>query len=813
MGYCRFLSVLLITCIMMFPAVPYAQEEAQQEEIAQPIADWKADLDRLEKALEREFLTSEDLDQLREQLEKTRTALIEYADKLRPSLELAKAQLEKLGAAPKEGEPAEPEAVAAQRKTLTERYNAIDAAIKGASALRLRAVQLSERVQDRRRTLFTQSLFKRSRTPLSISLWADAASNLEGGFKRLSFLLSDWWGGLESHTAFFTILFGSAITWLVLTFLCWWGVQRFRAWDEAGLPPFWRRAASAAWVIILRAFPTVATAGAAYLALRSWELLPERIDTVAAAIVQALAIVAAVGASSTTLLAPKRPFWRIFPVSDDSAKRIRWRVIGIAVVYAADLVLNALHTVLFSPLPLIIAQSSVTSILFALLLAATLAVPMRGQSPEGAPQIGSLNWLRIPIFLIALTIFLATLTGYVAFARFLAAQVVVTGTILVIVYLLLVWINAVGQRLREAPPEPRWGTLEAHEKRRRGVALAITLLLKALVFAGAIPLILLQWGFDWQDLRIWMAKAFFGFQIGHVTISIATVLTALLVFLVAYAIARILQSWIDSQVLGPAGLSSGVRDSIRTGIGYLGVIAAALIGISVTGVDFSNLAIVAGALSVGIGFGLQSIVNNFVSGLILLAERPIKVGDWVIVGEDQGYVRRISVRATEIETFDRSNIIIPNSLLISEKVKNWTLHNNIGRVIIPVGVSYDSNPEQVRDILLEVARNHPQVLSHPEPFVYFEDFGNSALNFSLYAYVLNITQSISVRTDLRIAILKAFRAAGIEIPFPQTDVHFKDLEWLKKALAQQLARLREEEESGDELPLPPGLPPGKSGPS
>jgi len=342
--------------------------------------------------------------------------------------------------------------------------------------------------------------------------------------------------------------------------------------------------------------------------------------------------------------------------------------------------------------------------------------------------------------------------------------------------------------------------LPSDGRRRDQVALVLTLALKALVFVVAFPIILLQWGFDWKDLSGWSQKLFFGFQVGGLTISLATLFGAVLVFMLAYGIARVLLSWLDNQVMEPAGLSGGVRDSVSTGLGYVGFIAAALVAASYAGIDFSNLAIVAGALSVGIGFGLQSIVNNFVSGLILLAERPIKVGDWVVIGEDQGFVRKISVRATEIETFDRANVVVPNSVLISEKVQNWTLHNNVGRISINVSVSFHSDPERVKDILIEVAREHPQVLTHPEPYVWFSDFGKSSLDFTLFCFALNITRQLAIQTDLRIAILKQFREEGIEIPYPQSDVHFRDLGWLKTALAEQMARVREERElrEGDE---------------
>src|SRR5205085_10526985 len=146
--------------------------------------------------------------------------------------------------------------------------------------------------------------------------------------------------------------------------------------------------------------------------------------------------------------------------------------------------------------------------------------------------------------------------------------------------------------------------------------------------------------------------------------------------------------------------------SVSTIIGYLGVIAALTFALAELGIDVQKIALIAGALSVGIGFGLQSVVSNFVSGLILLTERPIRVGDSIVVKGEEGWVRRVRVRATEIETFDRASVIIPNSEFITGVVKNWTRANTLGRVVIKVGVAYDSDPDQVRDILLDIASTH-----------------------------------------------------------------------------------------------------------
>ncbi len=235
-------------------------------------------------------------------------------------------------------------------------------------------------------------------------------------------------------------------------------------------------------------------------------------------------------------------------------------------------------------------------------------------------------------------------------------------------------------------------------------------------------------------------------------------------------------------------MSGSARDSIRTGIGYTGIVVAGVAAFSSAGVSFSNFAIVAGALSVGVGLGLQGVVNNFVSGLILLAERPIRVGDWIEVHGEEGIVRRISVRATELETFDRAHIVIPNSMLISDRVKNWTLHNEMGRVALPVSVAAGSDPEQVRDLLEKVATDHVEVLASPAPIVYFENVTATSLDFKLFVYLLNINRSMNVRTELRIAILKAFRETGVQIPQSQFDSFIKDFKGTALELGKRLTQ-------------------------
>jgi len=187
------------------------------------------------------------------------------------------------------------------------------------------------------------------------------------------------------------------------------------------------------------------------------------------------------------------------------------------------------------------------------------------------------------------------------------------------------------------------------------------------------------------------------------------------------------------------------------------------------------LALVAGALSVGIGFGLQNIVNNFISGLILLFERPIKTGDWIVVDDVEGYVKRISIRSTHIQTFDRADVIVPNSALISGKVVNWMLKDVKGRIRVPIGVAYGSDVQAVKKVLHEIAGEHPEVIKSeilaPAPVVLFIGFGDSSLDFELRCHIRDIDKKVQTTSDLNFAIDAAFRAQKIEIPFPQRDIH------------------------------------------
>jgi small-conductance mechanosensitive channel len=304
----------------------------------------------------------------------------------------------------------------------------------------------------------------------------------------------------------------------------------------------------------------------------------------------------------------------------------------------------------------------------------------------------------------------------------------------------------------------------------------------ALILPG-LGLILRVWGVPSSSIGLWTGNLLHGFEVGNIHFSLGDIALAAIVFVGFLTLTRILQRLLSDKLLPQTRLDQGVRHSLAAMVGYLGFVLAGAFAVSALGLNLANLAIIAGALSVGIGFGLQNIVNNFVSGLILLIERPIKVGDWVVVGQHQGYVTRISVRATEIETFERASVIVPNSELLSSAVVNWTHRDKYGRVDIKVGVAYGSDTAKVRDILLACARENRQILAWPQPYVLFRRFGNDGLEFELRGYVSDVEKSGLISSDLHFAVDKEFRGAGIEIPFAQRDLRVRNVGEIARAIA------------------------------
>lgn len=316
-----------------------------------------------------------------------------------------------------------------------------------------------------------------------------------------------------------------------------------------------------------------------------------------------------------------------------------------------------------------------------------------------------------------------------------------------------------------------FNTFRVRRKVRMSIDFWVNMVLDPLFVLLCIFLLLSLWGVSTDLLLQSLKKLFTGFKIGGINISLIAIAFGVGAFFAALAFFKMLRNRFFNQVLAKMNIDDGIRHSLSSGLGFVGFILAAIIGITIMGVDLTNLAIIASALSVGIGFGLQNVINNFVSGIIILFERPFKVGDWVVFNGEEGKIKQINIRSTEIETFKRASIIVPNATLISSSVTNLTHENNWSRQSVSVGVAYGTDVEKVKEILLEIARKHKLVLRNPAPYVLFKDFGASSLDFELRCYTDNLWNGWTIPSELRYEIYKRFNEEGIEIPFQQIVLH------------------------------------------
>jgi potassium-dependent mechanosensitive channel len=689
-----------------------------------------------------------------------------------------------LGPAPAAGQPPEPDQVALNRAELNYLFGLLSAGQAAVQSANLRIDQLINTIQDIRLKNFTTSLFQPVPGIYSYQTWAKVPNDVTSAKSRVSGMLTDWWDSVRDQNDVLLLAFEAVLLWLGLTLAAWHGVRRLRRWRHEGEPPFWRRASSAAGVIVLRILPIVTPVMFLYGMIAETHALPERVDWIFYSTAQSIIIIFSINALVTTVFAPWSPHWRLMPASDRAAARICGLVLTLAIVYGVTTLIYVVTRLAHAPFALTVAVAFPTSLLLSGLVVAILLTPLDGRHSDKMPSLRWLTALRIPIWITVVAIVVCALGGYLALSRFLAQQLIVTGSILAFVYLLLLWVDGFMQGLGDdSVATGRWlkERVGLEQRRREQLVLPIGLSLKAAVLLLSVPLILLQWGYRWPDIDDWYSQLFFGFHIGNTQVSFAVLLASLIVFGLAYAAARLFQGWLDTRVLKPAGISGGVRDSIRIGVGYVGIVIAALAAFSYAGFNLSNLAILAGAFSVGIGFGLQSVVNNFVSGLILLAERPVKIGDLVVVGGEEGRVCKISVRSTEIETPERARVLIPNSCFVTEKVKNWTLRDDIRRIVIPLSLGYGCDARKIRATLLKVARDNPDVMAAPAASVDFE-FGADTLNFKLYAFVDDLKKGGDTSMELRLAILDAFSEAGITMPFRPAETAPRNMESLREAV-------------------------------
>jgi potassium-dependent mechanosensitive channel len=746
------------------------------------IEGWNHTLDSIFQAINREGVSDTELQNRTAEALAIKPQAQALIEEIRPELNRYRQQLEQLGLAPEDNQQPETSVLARDRQILQQNVAALDALQRAARLVVVRIEQIESAALTKRRERFVQSLSIRSNSLLSPGLWTQSVAGLDGYLDSLNLQFSE------------TARFAARQirerpvqqSWLLLQCLLLLAAyllaarwidrragskRRNIAHDSAGS----RAVENIIIYVALCVLPVLLLASLALIFDYS-TLFPVKFRNLLNMIIGSTALFSVASGILRLFLAPYMPERRIAHLEDRTAASVFHIGVTAMAMIAVLRVFNFSVVQLLAPFEMSVVFSALIALVAIIAVAGAMWL-IRRDSELARRSAGQRNLIRwqtaAPVmWLVCAIAAIGLFAGYVALAEFIAYQILAILIIVTSLWLVLRLIDEIRERMTKGT-----GRRSGRPVLQSGLGLQWIILgcglLKVVAIIIAVFALLLPWGIRSHDWLLLISRAFFGFQIGDLTISVSAILSALIIFALAIFAARQIKNWISHQYLPTTKLDTGLRNSITTILGYVGIILAVVLAIMAAGLDLTRLAIVAGALSVGIGFGLQSIVNNFVSGLILLAERPIQSGDWVVTSGGQGTIRRISVRSTEIETFDGATIVVPNSTLITEPVTNWYHRNKQGRVIITVGVSYGSDPEQVRDLLLECAREHSLVIDNPEPQVFFMDYGADALIFDLRAYLADIGYMLSVSSDLRFAILKKFREAKIEIPFPQRDLHIK----------------------------------------
>lgn len=777
----------LFRAIALLLLVLVGGAQAQKADRLDPTSAWAETARRAEEALQARLASSEAFEILRAELAQQRTEADAAVAAGGLTIRLLKAQIETLGPAPGKDQ-SEPEKASQRRKALADQLDAAEAPVAAARLASARASVLIEEIDRLIRARSAEDLLARKPSPLLPSSWMTTATEIGAFAGRLSEEASRYATLNPDETDLYENRLLIALCIVLAAFILPVGVGHYgliQLERRVTAPPNTLRfILQACGVHIMRlvvSLIAVALLIAAVL-LAEWGI--NSTANLSGAILGVAVIFVVASWIGNVLFTPNQPALRLVGLSDGLARTCYWLSIAFAASLGMDaLVDGAAEDYSFSAPATSVLQgisiligcvvlTGLARVLFAVAREARRNEKRDGETLEDSPLgPGFFVFSGHLMQTFAVLSIVAASLGYVPLARAGLAPTMLSLTIFGLAFILH---HAIMMPIRAAMAD-----------RRSSVELA-SMLIGMVIMVVSLPLYAVAWGAREAELGELWRLIQNGIDFGGVRLSPKVLIVLGSTLAIGIFLTRWVQRVTDRVILPKTQIDSGARNAIKTGLGYIGYILSTVLAISAAGLDLSNLAIIAGALSVGVGFGMQTIVSNFVSGIILLIERPIKEGDWIEVSGFSGTVRKIAVRSTRIETFDKHDVIIPNADLIAGTVKNMTLSSQIGRMILPVGIAYGSDVDRATTIMMEVANDHSGVLSYPEPQVFFRNFGNSALDFELRCFLRDVGTEISVRSDLLYALNAAFADAGIEIPFAQSDVTIRNLDQIMAKLPETL---------------------------
>ena len=632
------------------------------------------------------------------------------------------------------------------------------------------ASNLFSQIAERRREGFSARIMERSPSPVSPDFWDQLGGAAGADLQRLN---------AQAYEALVTAVgapepkAGAALLGaLILAVGLLWPARRLllrlgrRKAAEANAPMGLARTAGALWIAAVdTGFPALA-AGLLLLTAQWSGVLSGKAQAVASSGVIAVAWGAAILALGRAL-ATDTANRRLMDISDDAAVRIRVSLWSVALITGIGFLLNRINFVVGASVAATIAANCLLSLAYAGAAGLILVSFGRSRAPGGETEIHSPVWTLISLTLsVAIVVTVgAVFFGYTTLAALISNQIFWLSILAALTYILLRFIDDLctamfGGKGFAARSLSSLFNLHANTVGQAGVLISAALQL--IVLIGAISLALTPFGQSGNLLLTNLSQLGRAIHIGSATISPAAIAAGVATLVVGVAIAHMVQRWVVRRYLPVTGWDAGLRNSVATGVGYLGVGLAMIGAMAAMGLGFAQIALIASALSVGIGFGLQQIVQNFVCGVILLIERPVKVGDWVNVDGVEGDIRRIRVRATEIQTFDRSTVIVPNSDLMTKQVQNKTLGDPRGRIQLQMTIGKPAQAAQGVELIAAQAEAHPKILRDPPPRVFVDSMtADGRLVLNAYLYVASPRDAYSVRSEMFLATIAAFAEAGV----------------------------------------------------
>ncbi len=683
------------------------------------------------------------------------------------------AQIARIGPPPAEGATETP-AIAAQRRILATRAAQLAAEQKQLELLNLEASQTQSRISVMQRDQFFERIFKSDRSVLNPRLWLDTVAGLGSILAGVGRTMREAVQQNAASNLSGLLLFPVGCG---LAFMAWLAARGWIAaqWPQVTAKPGEQMSSlSRLWRVFgktLGLFALIILAVALFfISLDNAGYLTPRLEKILGTIGNGIASAVLAAGLTYFLCSPRKPEARLIAVDDRTANLLPVLVGASSLAFEFGSTVSEISDTLQLPLTALPGQSAISAgamITLIGFIVALLQRQARNNQSEGKSYF--LTWFVrfFPVLWVLLAIAaLALVLGYIALSYFIAGNILQTAFFIVAMALVHSFADAIAESMQN--PMSRIGQLMRRfsslgEVGISRVALFFRTGIDIVILVFALPSLFLIWAVTWIDVSSLYGWLFNGFTVGNITISPSGMMIAFIALAIGIVVTRALTNWLQRRVLSETTLDKGVQDSVRTATSYVGYIIAASVALSAAGLNFSNIAIIAGALGVGIGFGLQSIVNNFVSGLILLAERPVRVGDWVATNDGEGIVKKINVRSTEIETFDNCTVIVPNSALVSGVVKNWTHRDTVGRFGISVIVRPGVDAQVVADVLKEAARAHPKVLRYPEPQVHLVRFPIQGMEFEVKGHVADVFEAAKVASDIRFAIAGGLRKRKIEL--------------------------------------------------